>query len=29
MNEAIQEKNLRAKVIDVTHDVGVLSVQGQ
>lgn len=29
MREAIQEKNLRAKVTDVTSELGVLSVQGQ
>jgi sarcosine dehydrogenase len=29
MREAIQEKNLRAKVTDVTHELGVLSLQGQ
>jgi sarcosine dehydrogenase len=29
MREAIQEKNFRAKVTDVTHELGVLSLQGQ
>jgi hypothetical protein len=29
MREAIQEKNLRAKVTDVTNELGILSVQGQ
>lgn len=29
MREAIQEKNFRAKVTDVTHELGVLSIQGQ
>ena len=28
MREAIAEKNFRAKVTDVTHELGVLSVQG-
>lgn len=28
MREAIQEKNLRAIVTDVTHELGVLSLQG-
>lgn len=29
MREAIQEKNFRAKVTDVTNELGVLSLQGQ
>jgi sarcosine dehydrogenase len=29
MREAIQEKNLRAVVTDVTNELGILSVQGQ
>lgn len=29
MQEAISEKNFRAKVHDVTHELGVLSIQGQ
>jgi sarcosine dehydrogenase len=29
MREAIQEKNFQAKVTDVTHELGVLSLQGR
>lgn len=29
MRDTIQEKNFRAKVTDVTHELGVLSIQGQ
>lgn len=29
MREAISEKNFRAVVTDVTHELGVLSIQGQ
>lgn len=29
LREAIQEKNYRAKVTDVTHELGVLSIQGR
>lgn len=29
MREAISEKNFRAVVTDVTHELGVLSIQGK
>lgn len=29
MRDTIQEKNFRAKVTDVTRELGILSVQGQ
>lgn len=28
MREAIQEKGFRAKLCDVTHELGILSIQG-
>lgn len=29
MQEAIHEKNFRANIHDVTHELGILSIQGQ
>jgi sarcosine dehydrogenase len=29
MQEAIREKNFRANVHDITHELGILSIQGQ